>query len=81
MKLALTPDQTFHAMVGGFHPAALSDGGGTLDAFGDASAALHAHPSLAPLVGRRLWLAAVTYTTGPLQVRRASTSVVIDILP
>ncbi|MBC8404863.1 MAG: FG-GAP repeat protein [Planctomycetes bacterium] len=61
LTIPLTNDSLFLRMLGGWSPALLQNGSGTLDAQGNSTATLHGGSSLLTLVGKTITLAAVTY--------------------
>ena len=81
LAIPLTPDALFNLMASGNAPPALQGAYGTLDANAQAQATLHAGPALAPAIGRTIYFAAVTFSTGPTAGRMSSVVRYVQVVP
>lgn len=82
LRVPLGADLLLVACATGAAPAALTGAYGKLDAGGGATASmLGGDPALAALVGRTLYVSAVSYDTGPLAGRYASVARPVVIVP
>jgi hypothetical protein len=81
LTVPLTRDAAFERVAFGTRPPELANAFATLDTNGDATASLSSGPSLAGIVGRTLYFAAVSFSLNPAHGRLSSIVRPIEILP
>nr|MBC8329289.1 FG-GAP repeat protein [Planctomycetota bacterium] len=81
LAIPLSQDNIFDRMLTGWSPPPLSNGFGVLDANGDAQASLDGDAVLLPLIGRTVYLAAVSYDPLGPTGRLSSIARALTIVP
>lgn len=81
LQIPLTADNLLNRMLSGWAPFLLSGSPGSLDAFGDGAAVFHSDPVLAAYLGRKFFVAAVSFDAGSQSGRLSSISREIEIIP